>query len=242
MKKRVLITGDSITRGVPGFGYIPLLRRRLPETKFYPRGVGGDTLIGIGNRLLLHLDKRNDYDAIVIEAGHNDIILPTFIDKSPFWQTTYNFLVKRGSVPIENPVVFGEQLGFTIRQIRRLTSSPVCLTTLSCMTEQFDHPLNLLRHQYNEQIRSVAESTSCHVAEVAALFDSRMKTFNGNDRFLGSPLETAMLDQVITKFSVGSKLLADLRKTELTIDGVHPNRQGALLYAEAIGAVLEEVT
>lgn len=73
--KKVLIIGDSITEGILGINYVEMLQNKFREIQFYNMGLGGDTLQGISDRLLKEISI-NRYDIIIIEAGHNDIILP----------------------------------------------------------------------------------------------------------------------------------------------------------------------
>ncbi|MCP4415250.1 MAG: hypothetical protein GY805_01425, partial [Chloroflexi bacterium] len=79
---RLLIVGDSITEGNPGIGYVQLLETAFAESNIINLGMGGDTIQGIGKRAIAYLQKDKSFDAIIIEAGHNDIILPDFSRKS----------------------------------------------------------------------------------------------------------------------------------------------------------------
>ena len=193
---RILCIGDSITRGVPGVSFVRLLQKKFPEYRFINHGIGGDTLIGVGNRLILELDKTPDYDLIIFEAGHNDILLPTFRSKSRFWRESYRYLTNRGSIPIEEPDLFAEQLTLIISQIRKQTVTPLCITTLSCLTENPDNPLNILRGRYNKNIRMVAQKTECSLADIGDVFDDYLNENPGTNRFLGNIMQTAILDQI----------------------------------------------
>ncbi len=78
MTKRILFTGDSITRGNLGVGYVPLLAERFDKYRLDNLGQDGDTVLGIRKRTLERLASDPHYDLVVIAAGHNDVILRAF--------------------------------------------------------------------------------------------------------------------------------------------------------------------
>ena len=77
MTKKILFIGDSITEGKIGIGYVDIIQQYFPEFQCKNYGRGGDTISGIFTRLLKILKTSTEnYDIIVIEAGHNDLFLP----------------------------------------------------------------------------------------------------------------------------------------------------------------------
>jgi lysophospholipase L1-like esterase len=72
---QLLFIGNSLTRGQIGISYIDLLKADNPDWKIKNAGVDGDTLKNIADRVQKETPGTN-YDYIIIEAGHNDIILP----------------------------------------------------------------------------------------------------------------------------------------------------------------------
>ena len=77
MTPKILFIGDSITEGQIGIGYVDIIQHYFPEFQCKNYGRGGDTISGIFKRLLKILKTHTEnYDIIVIEAGHNDIFLP----------------------------------------------------------------------------------------------------------------------------------------------------------------------
>ena len=75
---KLLFIGNSITKGTIGKSFVDLLKEHHPDWVIKNAGVRGDTLKNISDRLTIEILINPDYDFIIIEAGHNDIILPTF--------------------------------------------------------------------------------------------------------------------------------------------------------------------
>lgn len=67
---RIAFYGDSLTEGRPGFGYLPLLARRLPRHELVNRGRAGDTTIDLLARL--RRDGLDQADLAVVWIGAND--------------------------------------------------------------------------------------------------------------------------------------------------------------------------
>jgi lysophospholipase L1-like esterase len=233
---KLLIVGDSITEGVTGVNYIDLLTRSHPELKVTNLGLGGDTLIGITNRLAEHIKENTDYDAIIIEAGHNDIILPYFEHGELPFKITARAIEARGSYPITDDEVFANQYDSLLKLVKKMVTIPVYITTLSCIGEDLNMFTNKKREHYNHIIRNLAVLHHLTLIDVALKFEAYLSfamtnNYLMNDFFRAFVVDKSMSNQQLNHISAE-------RGLHLTIDGVHLNEKGAEFYAEAIEDVL----
>lgn len=236
--KRILFTGDSITEGRLGCSYMDLLRKQFPESEFVNLGQGGDTVSGIHKRTIKYLQKNKEYDLIVIEAGHNDIILPAFLQKSIIYGSIANKLIKKGSVPAENDINFISIYSMFIHDIQIITKTPIIITTLSTLNENLTSDTNIQRIRYNDGIRNIAAENNLFLAEIAQAFDSVLKSKNTKDYFMTDIMQSALLDPFRSKTTLGADKISRKRSLFLTIDGIHLNSQGADIYSKILTAAL----
>ncbi len=229
---KVLVIGDSITQGRIGVNYVTLLEQDFPSVTFTNMGLGGDTLVGISKRLLKVLEKRS-FDVIIIEAGHNDLLIPAMKELTPRLQLYAHWFEVRGSTPTLDATTFEAVYRETVIEVLKLSSAPIILTTLSCLGESLDTSVNAQRAAYNGAIRSIAHRYQCILADVGAGFDDFLLGQESSDCFLGQ-----FLDVVRTLTPEGANKLSSDRTLSLTIDGVHINQAGAALYAKLIGDAL----
>jgi lysophospholipase L1-like esterase len=99
-RMQLLFIGNSLTRGQIGSSYIDLLKADNPEWHINNVGVDGDTLKNISDRVQKEV-VRTKYDHIIIEAGHNDIILPSFTSKGILFGLAFKYLRKQGRRPLD---------------------------------------------------------------------------------------------------------------------------------------------
>ncbi len=231
----VLFAGDSITRGLSGYGYLRLLRGDFPDVEMTNLGVGGDTLVGILRRLFAELERRGDdaYDAVVLEAGHNDVIIPQLGAMGSLHRTLRRLLLLRGSVPTPEPDAFARTLADGVRRLRARFAGPVIVTTLSCLGERLDAPPNVHRAALNRSIRAVAADHDLYLADVGRAFDDAVRGAEPSDFFL-DPFLGMLFDSLYSRTRRGVTALSRRRGLLLTIDGVHLNYAGATLYRDAL--------
>ncbi|MGX8795559.1 SGNH/GDSL hydrolase family protein [Fusibacter sp. JL298sf-3] len=236
--KKVLIVGDSITEGELGINYVEKLEAQFPQWIFRNMGLGGDTLQGIAARVLVELTD-NVYDVVVVEAGHNDIILPKMKNLGKLYELGYERLLKRGSVPTTEADVFESKYAQMLTDIRRLHKGAIVVTTLSCLSEALKVDTNLKRAELNARIKKVGEAHPCVVADVGHAFDEVLKKGRGTDQFLDRFLNTFYFDALKTRTEEGAAALSRKRGLVLTVDGIHLNGAGAELYCSVLGACLK---
>ena len=229
---KLLIVGDSITEGVTGVGYIDFLMHAHPNLKITNLGLGGDTLIGITNRLVEHIKVSNQYDGIIIEAGHNDIILPYFEHGELPFKITARAIEARGSYPITDDEVFSNQYDSLLKLVKKMVDIPLYITTLSCIGEDLNMFTNKKREHYNHIIRNLAVLHHVTLIDVALKFEAYLSFAVTNNYLMNDFFRAFVVDKSMSNTQLN--YVSEERGLNLTIDGVHLNEKGARFYAEAI--------
>lgn len=238
---KILLIGDSITEGVDGFSYVRLLQADCVDCAFVNLGLGGDTLHGISQRLFAELAHTPEYDVIVFAAGHNDLLIPHMQQGSPAFQFIARSLLKRGCIPTPDSSSFAFKLQSTIDKLPAVFNGKIILTTLSCLGERPENDLNRKRQQLNVAIRQVAYKNGLHLADVGAVFDTKLRGKKTAVTVLSNPYAMITIDKLLSRTRAGVTQLSRLRHTHLTIDGVHLNYEGAMIYRDTIQACLEKI-
>lgn len=236
--KRILFSGDSITKGELGCSYMQPLARQFPQYKFINLGQDGDTLLGIMNRTLEHLKQDSAFDLIVIAAGHNDILLPDFMQKTVIHRSIVNSLNAKGSIPAADFDDFISIFEEFIKSIQNIVSIPIVVTTLSCLNENLSAPTNVKRFAYNQGLREFAAAKNLGLADVATQFNDILHGLDCRDFFMDDLFGTVLFDHRKSKTAAGADKLSQKRSLHLTIDGIHLNSHGAEIYCEVFESLL----
>jgi len=238
---KILFAGDSLTLGHLGRGFLPLLREDFPGVELINLGKGGDTLAGIGSRTMKRLAEDSSIAGLVIEAGHNDIILPDFMNKTLVYKSIAKTFYRKASAPALTHEEFISRYRETIRSIRVLCSCPVAVTTLSCISEDLTSPLNIKRSRFNEEIRKMAGEENIILLDVAQRFDSILEESGGSAYLMDDVVKLTRADKRASGSDQYANALSRERGLVLTIDGVHLNGRGALLYKETLSGFVESL-
>ncbi len=229
MTKKILFIGDSITEGKIGIGYVDIIQHYFPEFQCKNYGRGGDTISGIFTRLLKILKTHTEnYDIIVIEAGHNDLFLP-YIKKK------WNFISIRKVTPLNKIKDFYDK---GLRTISLHSKAKIIITTLSCLGEDASTPLNQKRKLINDQIKEVGSKHGAYIADVSSFFDKILRRSISSYNLMDHPLNLP-LDYFRSKRMNWVEKISRKRRLVLTIDGGHLNSKGALIYANVISRILD---
>lgn len=230
--KRILFTGDSITAGKLGRSYLDLLTLQFPDYQLVNLGQDGDTVYGIMNRTVAHLQEDSGYDLIVISAGHNDIILPAFMQKTNTHRMIVDDLKKKGSIPAEGLNEYLSTYEAFIDSIQDAFSIPIIITTMSCLNEDLSTSTNEKRFQYNQGIRELGEKNNIGLVDVGEQFNQILRESDCRDYFMSNLLESVLLDSWRSKTTKAADKLSRSRLLHLTIDGIHLNSKGAEIYSK----------
>ncbi len=148
----VLCYGDSITKGIPGVSYLSFIDKRW-KLKNY--GLGGDTLMGLSNRVSLDM-KSLSCDSNIIQIGTNDILLPYLLNHSERWRDRIEGLIKSRSIPCENEHQFKEEYERLINKFQK-QSKKVKVINIPCIGEDLKSQLNLKVDAYNLVLKSLTD-------------------------------------------------------------------------------------
>lgn len=231
---RVLISGDSITEGIGGYSYVDEIKNSHPKLQVVNLGLGGDTLTGIMKRTIMHLKENEDYDVIIISAGHNDIVLPYFSKQSLAHKFIVYELKRRGSVPTPDVKDFEAIYDVSIQQIQSITDARIIITTLSCLNEELSAETNKTRVDYNKAISAVAQKNQILLADVGRVFDEKLTGKQRRNYFMNNLINTFIIDHYTCRKNSKADALSTKRGFELTTDGVHLNSKGAQIYKECL--------
>ncbi len=229
----VLIVGDSLTAGSPGASYTARLKQAFPEWRFRIAGHRGETLIGASNTVRDILATTELPNLVILEVGLNDVLLPYLSSQHLFWKMRAGLTEHRDSPPIQNPRVFSRQYIRMVRWIKNEGVGQIIVTTLPCLGEDLNSPLNRLREKYNKAIRSLAKHEMVSLADVGSRFDETLRRVGSPNGYLPSGW-IGWFDKWITRDEKKTDQLSRRRKLLLTIDGVHLNRKGADLFANTV--------
>ena len=229
MTKKILFIGDSITEGKIGIGYVDIIQHYFPEFQCLNYGRGGDTISEIFTRLLKILKTHTEnYDIIVIEAGHNDLFLP-YVKKK------WNFTSIRKVTPLNKIKDFYDK---GLRTISLHSKAKIIITTLSCLGEDVSSPLNQKRKLVNDQIKEVGSKHGAYIADVSSFFDKILRRSISTYNLMDHPLNL-FFDYFRSKKRNWVEKISRKRQLVLTIDGGHLNSKGAIIYAIVISRILD---
>lgn len=230
---RILFIGNSITKGEIGESFVDLFKNQHPDWDIRNAGVNGATLKNISDRIARELEGA-EYDFVVIEAGYNDIILPYLDKKGLFFRVGMRYLYRKGRKPVVDPSKFQSKYGYMIQFIQSKSNAKIILTTLGCINENLSAVVNLKRIAYNASILRLANEHDCLVADISHEVETVLKSGIQTDYLLSSLLNSMYFDKKKCQKAGGADKLSKKRNLRLTIDGVHLNSAGALIYKQTI--------
>jgi lysophospholipase L1-like esterase len=231
VNNNILFIGDSITEGKLGISFVDMIKQKYPDIHCHNEGHGGDTLREITTRLIRILKKgKYNYSTIVIEAGHNDILLPHLILRWPVLRN--NWLTPVSQIGI----VLDHMLKTTIS----LTDAKIILTTLSCIGEIFGSQLNQQRRLVNDLITLIGYRYDAYIADVSSSFDKIILNSTSSSYLMDNPINI-VLDYFKSMKPVWADKISKKRNLKLTIDGGHLNSKGAKIYYREISELLNKV-
>jgi len=237
---KILFAGNSLTKGQIGESFVEKIKFDNITWEISNAGVDGDTLKNISDRLQFIISNNSMFDFIVIEAGHNDIILPQFKEKGLLFKYALQHLLRKGRQPSSKDNFRTEYLKL-ITYLKTKTEAKIILTTLSCINENLNSKTNQLRKEYNNIIKTIAQQANCIIADVSEEFDKILKMNNQTDYLLENFLNSVYIDKKICGKPNGSDRLSEKRNLKLTIDGIHLNKEGARVYKEIIEQTLKKL-
>lgn len=237
--KKLLVVGDSLAGGFPHLCFPAILREAAQRWHITVSAKGGDTLVGVGNRMV-GLLPRLQPDGLIFEAGANDLLLPFLERRGGSWKRLVKVLVSRGNLPATQPSAF-RMLLEKFLEIMEDKVGTVVLTTIPCLGEDLATPLNRLRETYNHAIREAAEKRGARLAEAAHAFEEELAQLDNPSPYLLDEFINGFLDPLRSFTPRGAFQLSGRRGLILTIDGVHPSPRGARILAESAASAMGDI-
>lgn len=228
---KVLFIGASLTVAIPGTSFTDIVKKDYPDNKYVVKGFPGAPLQEIMDKLLITLNRNPNFDVIIIDAGHNDIILPFLKQKPGLHILSKN----KKTTNLDN---FAEVFKDNLEKVKNRTNAKIFLLNLGCLGENLESDLNKQREYINEQIKIVSSDLDLSVLNVAEEFE-RVLSDQKSDYFLKNN-SNLVLDIIFKKITFWNRFISYKRGLILTIDGVHLNSQGADIYADIIEKVIIE--
>lgn len=231
---KILVIGDSIVAGNLGVSFVSRLKTVMPGAKIINHGVDGETLLNICERLLADLQTCTDYDAVILQGGYNDILMPSFLQKGKLFGFAYRRQFKNGRIPVAGSNSFELVLDDTLFAARKIYKGRIILLTMGCISENLDTATNRQCNLYNAAIRNVAQRYRLTIADAGACFDEALQQGPNTAYCLDSFWAVTLTDRFISKLKYGAAWLSRRRGLRLTIDGVHPNARGGAIMGDTI--------
>lgn len=216
--------GDSITEGIPGVSYVKYLGK-----EFLNYGKGGDTTLGLYNRLKNFLNSQT-VENIIIEIGTNDILLPFLYNYSPEWQKTVKKIIASGRIPSKNIEEFEKNYK---NLLELLVDKNVLIINIPCIGEDLNNELNKKVDEYNKIIHKLCKDYPFKLVDFNSWQKSQLKT-NSNKYFISKKPFKMVLDSIFVRSPKISNIVSKKRNLVTTIDGVHLNDNSARKLAELI--------
>jgi lysophospholipase L1-like esterase len=232
---KVLFIGDSLIEGIVGENFLEIVSKQLPQVSFINRGLGGDTIKNVINRLIRELEKHS-YDCVFFAAGHNDILLPVIRKRSQLWERFVSQIIKGGAVLTESDDELIANLNMMINMMAK-RDIPFVVSTLCPLGEELDSQLNVRRMKINDAIRHIDGIELC---DVGKSFDQVLAESESSG-YLMESLIKLVGDDVERSRKGDSMQMSAERTLALTIDGAHLNRRGAEIYADLIVVKLSQM-
>ncbi len=227
--KKVLIIGDSITEGVLGASYIKLLRQ---GTSVKNAGFRFDTCISLLQRLkkLKHIKK---YDTIIVQIGTNDILIPELRRRGLLW-SLFIQLAHYGNPLTSNEEDIHKNFEEIIKFIQSKRVKNIYCLNIIPIGENLNSELNKKVSRYNMVIKEVCNKYRVKVIDINSQFTNYLKSQKLHSSYLIDSLIYIAVDFLISKFEQFQNMYTEKRRLHLTIDGVHLNKKGAMLYSRTI--------
>jgi lysophospholipase L1-like esterase len=230
---KFLFSGDSITLGKQGVGYVRKVMNGLPGSSAENIAVNGETLNMISRRILHHLQKKSDYDFIVLAGGLGDACFPVWKEMGLMFRFAYAAQEFIGMKPAPDADSLFQNYSKLIDEIRRLSNARIIILTLNCCSEMTGFPYYKRRSDFNNKIRELAALKNRMLVDAGKAIDDRLAVGTSSSFFLGNFWTLTYSDKLFAMIPGGFDWLSHRRKLQVTFDGIHLNSEGAEIFASA---------
>ncbi len=246
----ILIAGDSLSSGNIGIGYTTF----LPERDYLIRGIDGDTMRGVTERVLRYLKQRRVTDGlegIIIECGSNDVLLPWLLQSgNPVFREAAAGLVNERTAPEGSPAsfasVYDRQLGRIVAAAAEAGLSPdrIAVTDIPPVGEDLSSPIQGIRAEYNRRVQELAAQAGAQLIGLGSVLETAYSSFQPvppGTYFMDEPGNFVRDAAFIADDEAKAAELSRKRGLTLTVDGLHLNGRGARIAARAFTGFIQSL-
>jgi lysophospholipase L1-like esterase len=223
-KLKILFLGDSITEGIPGVPYIPMIKEELSKSNLVNRGVGGDTVSSLYNRVK-NMEDLSSFDHIVLFIGVNDV----FGKMNCTYKILKTLKKQKWAKSID---AFTKQYNGLVTHLRGENSNIVIISPL-VLGEELNNKWNTELKEINHKISNVAKQNKLPYLDVFSRFEEYL-----SDKKISNYLPTKIRVLYNDSKDLTTCELVDKasikRGLHLTLDGVHLNTMGASILSGMI--------
>ena len=157
---KILCIGDSLTYGNIGYSYIPFLNKNLLISN---KGINGDTLYGVSNRLKKILaSSNNNFDIIILGIGTNDILLPYLKEVDSYWKVQMSSRCKI-KMCIEDDLDFSRKFETLVKMIKSNGKKAIIWGIPFMNLTEFPNDIVIKR---NQKIKLICENYGCDFIDI----------------------------------------------------------------------------
>lgn len=236
--KKILCFGDSLTEGMPGITYLRYVKNKKQFINF---GLGGDTVIGMTERLIKVMKKNRYKDStdIIIGIGTNDLLLPFLKDYSFLWNLRGKSLARRGSVPCRDEQQFTREYTRLIKILKDLNKNIIIFSLPYIESKEIN--LNDKIDNYNKIISNLCKKNNIpYIDFKSEQLKIKENLKNKGSYFISKNWFKVIADTLLTTFLPFASHISKKRDLALTIDGCHLNKNSSNLLAGLIDKSLSE--
>lgn len=224
--------GDSLSSGNIGMS-LPWAIEQIYDINMSVHAVDGDTMRGVTARALRYV-KKYPSDALILECGSNDLLLPHFLHSGDAERKQFaRQLIHSSREPADNNDEFVEQYTSALRELAFIVND-IALTSIPILGERLDTPIQQKRREYNHRLELTARQLGLQYINISKPLEELVRSGGRqSDYFFESTDNFSRDAQYIAGDPKRAEGLSAQRGLHATIDGVHLNARGAEAAASA---------
>jgi lysophospholipase L1-like esterase len=224
--------GDSLSSGNIGVS-LPSAIQQTFNINMCVHAVDGDTMRGVTARALRYV-KKQAVDALILECGSNDLLLPHFLQSGDASRKQFaSQLIHSSRRPAEDIDEFiGEYTG-VLPELAFIVDR-IALVSIPILGERLDTPLQQKRREYNHRMKLTARQLGLHYIDITRPLEELVRSGGSQSDYFFESTDNFTRDaRLIAGDPNKADKLSSERGLHATIDGVHLNAQAAEAAASA---------
>lgn len=224
--------GDSLSSGNIGIS-LPWAIQQSFGINLTVHALDGDTMRGVTARALRYV-KKHPADALILECGSNDLLLPHFFQSGDAGRKQFaGQLIHSSRRPAEDIDEFIEEYTSALRELAFIVNH-IALTSIPILGEQLDTPLQQKRREYNHRLELTARQLGLRFINLTKPLEELVRSGETqSDYFFESTDNFSRDARYVAGDPKRAEELSAQRGLHATIDGVHLNARGAQAAASA---------